>query len=66
MLRDLRILVFGTFLELAMHVQTSLSQRLFNGFQWFLVQNEGEVLLVSFLDSTVFCFHVRWTKTSGE
>ena len=64
MLSDLRILIFGTFLELAMHVQTSRSQRLFNGFQSFLVQNEGEVLLVSFLDSTVSCFHLRWTKTS--
>ena len=66
MLSDLRILVFGTFLKLAMHVQTSRSQRLFNGFQSFLVQNEGEVLLVSFLDFTVSCFHLTWTKTSGE
>ena len=66
MLSDLRILVFNTFLKLAMHVQTSRSQRLFNGFQCFLVQNEGEVLLVSFLHSTVSCFHLRWTKTSDE
>ena len=66
MLNDLRILVFGTFLELAMHVQTSRSQRLSNGFQSFLLQNEGEVLLVSFLDFTVSRFHLTWTKTSGE
>ena len=66
MLSDLRILVFGTFLKLAMHVQTSRSQRLFNGIQSSFVQNEGEVLLVSFLSSTVSCFHLRWTKTSGE
>ena len=66
MLEDLRILVLSTFLELAMHLQTSRSQRLFNGFQCFLVQNEGEVLLVSFLDSTGSCFRLRCTKTSGE
>ena len=66
MLSDLRILVFGTFLKLAMHVQTSRSQRLFNGIQSSLVLNEGEVLLVSFLDFTVSCFHLTWTKTSGE
>ena len=28
--------------------------------------NEGEVLLVSFLDFVVSCFHLTWTKTSGE
>ena len=66
MLSDLRILVFGTFLELAMHIETSRSQRLFYGFQCFLVQNEGVVLLLSFLDSTVSVFHWRWTKTSDE
>ena len=49
-----------------MRVQTSRSQRLFHGFQSSLVQNESEVLLVSFLDSTVSCLHLRWTKTSGE
>ena len=32
----------------------------------FFVQNEGVVLLVSFLDSTVAVFHWRWTKTSDE
>ena len=66
MLSDLRILVFGTFLKLAMHVQTSRSQRLFNGIQSSLVLNEGDVLLVSFVDFTVSCFHVRWKKTAGE
>ena len=66
MLSDLRILVFGTFVELAMHIETSRSRRLFYGFQCFLVQNEGVVLLVSFLDSTVAVFHWRWTKTSDE
>ena len=30
------------------------------------MQNEGEVLLVSFLDFTVSCFHLAATKTSGE
>ena len=66
MLSDLRILVFGTFVELAMHIETSRSRRLFYGFQCFLVQNEGVVLLVSFLDSTVLVFYLRWTKTSDE
>ena len=63
---DIRILFFGTFLKLAMHVQTSRSQRLLNGIQRFLVLNEGEVLLVSFLDFTVSCCHLRWKKTAGE
>ena len=66
MLSDLRVLVFDTFFKLAMHVQTSRSQRLLNGIQSFLVLNEGEVLLVSFLDFTVSCFHLAATKTSGE
>ena len=59
MLSDLRILVFGTFLKLARHVQTPRSQRLFNGFQSFLVQNKGEVLLVLFLHSTVSCSNLK-------
>ena len=63
---DLRILVFGTFLKLAMHIQTSRSQRLLNGIQSFFMLNEGDILLVSLLDFTVSCFHLTWTKTSGE
>ena len=62
----LRILVFGPFLKLAKHVQTTRSPRLFNGFQCFLVQNEAEVLLVSFLHSTVPCVHLARAKTSSE
>ena len=62
----LRILVFDHFLKLAMHVQTTRSPRLFNGFQCFLVQNEAEVLLVSFLQFTVPCVHLAWTKPSSE
>ena len=66
LLSDLRILVFGPFLKLAMHVQTTRSPRLFNGFQSFLVQNEAEVLLVSFLHATVSCVHLTRVKTSNE
>ena len=44
------------------HVQTTRSPGLFNGSWWFLVQNEGEVLLVSFLLSVVFGFHLKRTK----
>ena len=42
-------LFLDIFFELAMHVQTTRSPRLLNGFWCFLVQNKGEVQLVLFL-----------------
>ena len=45
------------FLKPSMQLQTTRSPRLLNGFCCFLVQNEEEVLLVSFLFSTAhFCW----------
>ena len=49
-----------------MHVQTTRSLRLFNRFESFLVQNEGGVLLVSFLHGAALCSSVKWMKTLGE
>ena len=55
--RDVCVLVFGTFLKPPTQLQTTRSPRLLNGFWCFLVQNEEEVLLVSFLFSTAhFCW----------
>ena len=51
------VLVFGTFLKPSTQLQTTRSLRLLNGFWCFLVQNEEEVLLASFLFSTAhFCW----------
>ena len=54
---------FATFLDLVMRLQITRSLRLLNGFGWFLVRNEGVVLLVLFLYFTVLCLQVKWTKT---
>ncbi len=66
--RYIGILGFGTFLELARHLQSTRSRRLVNGFWWFLVQNKVESLLVSFLLFPAhFCLaennkNVQWSK----
>ena len=52
---------FSTFLKLPCKLQSTRSPRLSNGFWWFLVQNEAEVLLVSFLYFTAFEF---WLKNN--
>ena len=55
--RYIGILGFGTFLELARHLQSTRSRRLLNGSWWFLVQNEAESLIVLFpLFPTHFCW----------
>ena len=59
---------FGSFLELAWHLQTTRSRRLVNRSWWFLVQNEVESLLVLFLlFPTQFCWvesneNFQWSK----
>ena len=54
---DLRVFVFGAFLKPPLQLQTTRSPRLLNGFWRFFMQSEEEVLLVSFLFSTVhFCW----------
>ena len=55
----IRVFCFGTFLELAWHLQTTRSRRLVNGFWWFLMQNEVESLLVLFL---LFPAQFRWVE----
>ena len=55
--------VFGTLLKPLMKLQITRSLRLFNGFGWSLVQNEGVVLLVLFQYFTVLLLQVKWTKT---
>ena len=56
-----RVFGFGTFLELAWHLQSTRSRRLVNGFWWFLVQNEAESLLVLFL---LFPAHFCWVENN--
>ena len=52
---------FGTFLELAQHLQSTRSRRLVNGFWWFWVQNKVESLLVLFL---LFPTHFCWVENN--
>ena len=56
-----RVFGFGTFLELAWHLQSTRSRRLLNWFWWFLVQNKVESLLVLFL---LFPAHVCWGESN--
>ena len=56
-MRDLRVFVFEAFLKSSMQLQTTRSPRLLNRFECFWMQNEEEVLLVSFLFSTL---HFYW------
>ena len=64
----IRVFCFGTFLELAWHLQTTRSRRLVNGSWWFLVQNEVESLRVLFLlFRPQFCWvenneNFQWSK----
>ena len=57
----IRVFSFGSFLELAWHLQTTRSRRLVNGFWWFLVQNEIESLFVLFL---LFPAQLRWVESN--
>ena len=57
----IRVFSFGTFLELAWHLQSTRSRRLVNGFRWFLVQNKAESLLVLFL---LFPAQFRWVESN--
>ena len=54
---------FGTFLELAWHLQSTRSRRLLNRIGWFLVQNEAESLLVLFL---LLPAHFCWVERNGN
>ena len=54
---------FGTFLELAWHLQSTRSRRLINSFGWFLVLNKAESLLVLFL---LLPTHFCWVENSGN
>ena len=58
---DVCVFGFGTFLKPSTQLQTTRSPRLLNGFRCFLVQNEGEILLVLFLSSTV---HFCWVENN--
>ena len=55
--------LFAVYFNFVTWLQITRSLRLLNGFGWFLVQNEGVVLLVLFLNFTVLCLQVKWAKT---